>query len=174
MLLHADAVAQNRAAGIRAAWDRPRSRHRLALFANMRDQLIAERALSRPGRPVTPRISARPVCGNSSRSSGSASGRRFSIHVAARASARRSPLEDFLRERSVRIMRQLFSKLPRDHQPLDFAGAFTDGAQLHVAIKFLHRIVFDEAIAAVDLHRFVGDAHGDLGGDTAWPSPIPC
>ena len=56
-------------------------------------------------------------------------------------------------------------QLPRDHQPLDFAGAFADGAQLGVAKEFLHRIVLDEAVAAVDLHGFIGDAHGGLGGE---------
>src|ERR1700733_10341911 len=56
-------------------------------------------------------------------------------------------------------------QLARDHQPLDFAGAFADGAELGVAKKFLHRIVFDEAVAAMDLHGFIADAHGGLGGE---------
>jgi hypothetical protein len=40
-------------------------------------------------------------------------------------------------------------QLPRDHQPLDLAGALADGAQLRVAIKLLDRIVFREPVAAV-------------------------
>ena len=49
----------------------------------------------------------------------------------------------------------ILQQLPRDHQPLDFAGTFADGAQLHVAIELFRRIIFDEAVAAVDLHAFV-------------------
>src|SRR4051812_30242713 len=36
-----------------------------------------------------------------------------------------------------------------DHQALDLAGTFADGAKLHVAIKLFRRIVLDEAVAAV-------------------------
>ena len=40
--------------------------------------------------------------------------------------------------------RLILQQLPRDHQPLDLAGAFADGAELHVTIKFFRGIVFDE------------------------------
>src|SRR5271157_1239427 len=52
----------------------------------------------------------------------------------------------------------VFQDLPRDDQPLDFAGAFADGAQLHMAIELLGGIVFDESVAAVNLHALVGTA----------------
>src|ERR1700735_5466061 len=55
-------------------------------------------------------------------------------------------------------------KLASDHQALNFAGAFADGAELDVAIKLLGRIIFDEAVAAVNLHAFVGHADGDFAG----------
>src|SRR4051812_48690234 len=58
----------------------------------------------------------------------------------------------------------LFQQVPRDHQPLDLARTLTDGAQLHVAIKLLRRIIFDEPIAAMDLHALIGATHGDLAG----------
>src|SRR5579872_161163 len=51
-----------------------------------------------------------------------------------------------------------------DDQALDFAGAFADGAELHVAVKLLRGIVLDEAVAAENLHGFVGHAHGGLAG----------
>ena len=50
--------------------------------------------------------------------------------------------------------------LPRDHKSLNFAGAFADGAQFHVAVKLLGRIILDEAIAAVNLYRFIRYADG--------------
>ena len=52
--------------------------------------------------------------------------------------------------------------LARDYQALNFAGAFADGAEFHVAIKFFRRIILDEAVAAVNLHGFIRDAHGDF------------
>jgi hypothetical protein len=54
----------------------------------------------------------------------------------------------------------LAQNLARDHQALDFAGALANRAQFHVAIKLFRRIIFDEAVAAVNLHGFVRDAHG--------------
>src|SRR5438093_932352 len=53
-------------------------------------------------------------------------------------------------------------QLPRDHQPLHFARAFANRAQLDVAEIFLGRIVLDEAVAAMNLDALLGDAHGDL------------
>src|SRR5208282_2269788 len=48
----------------------------------------------------------------------------------------------------------VLQQLPRNHQPLNLASPFANGAQLHVAIKLLRRIVLDEPISAVDLHPF--------------------
>ena len=65
--------------------------------------------------------------------------------------------EDALRESS----RQ---QLPRDHEPLNLAGAFADGGELDVAEEFLGRIVLHEPVAAVDLHAVVGGLDGNLAG----------
>src|SRR5271156_299348 len=54
----------------------------------------------------------------------------------------------------------LSQNLPRDHQPLDFTGTFANRAQLHIAIKFLRRIILDETVAAVNLYRFIRYPHG--------------
>src|SRR5580700_3520228 len=54
-------------------------------------------------------------------------------------------------------------ELPRDHQALDLAGAFANGAQLDVAIELFDRIVLGETVTAVDLHRLVGGAHRNFG-----------
>src|SRR5439155_4861550 len=56
----------------------------------------------------------------------------------------------------------LAKKLTGNHQFLNLAGAFPDGTELHVAIIFLRRIIFDEAIAAVNLNALVGHLHGDF------------
>ena len=57
----------------------------------------------------------------------------------------------------------LFRKqAPCDHQLLDLARPFADRAELHVAVELLDRKVLDEAVPAVDLHRPVRRAHGDL------------
>src|SRR5690349_24498072 len=61
--------------------------------------------------------------------------------------------------------RSAFQQLTGDHQPLDFAGAFAYGAELDVAVELLHRIVFDEAVAAVDLNGVVADANRDFRGE---------
>src|SRR5581483_2722719 len=116
--------------------------------------------LPAPGGPVTPRISARPVRGNNSRSSGSASGWRFSIQLAARANARTSPATIFS---AALVIDSALQQLPRDHQALDLAGAFADGAQLGVAIKLFDRIILDEAVSAVNLDSFIRHPHGDFG-----------
>jgi len=59
----------------------------------------------------------------------------------------------------------LLQQLPRNHHALYFTGPFTDGAQLHIAIKLFRRIVFDEAVAAVDLHAFIRAPHGNFAGE---------
>src|SRR5271166_3037033 len=58
--------------------------------------------------------------------------------------------------------RLILQDLPRDHQTLNLAGAFSDSAQLHVAIELLRRIVLDESVTAENLHALVGAAHRDL------------
>ena len=55
--------------------------------------------------------------------------------------------------------------MARNDQALNFAGAFADGAELDVAIKLFGGIVFDEAVAAVDLDALVGDADSDFAGE---------
>src|SRR6185312_16714142 len=42
--------------------------------------------------------------------------------------------------------------------------AFADGAELHIAVELLRWVVFDEAVAAVELHGLVADAHGYFAG----------
>src|ERR1700675_1318667 len=61
-------------------------------------------------------------------------------------------------------LRLLAEKSARDDEALNFAGAFADGAELHVAVILLRRIILDEAVTAVNLHGFVGDAHGHFTG----------
>ena len=51
---------------------------------------------------------------------------------------------------------------PGDHEALDFAGTFTDRAQFNVPVEFFGGIVFDKAVAAMDLDAFVGDADSHL------------
>ena len=52
-----------------------------------------------------------------------------------------------------------------DDHALNLAGAFADGAELDVPVELLHRVVLDEAIAAVDLHRLVRHPAGRLFGE---------
>src|ERR1017187_353603 len=52
--------------------------------------------------------------------------------------------------------------LPCDDQPLNFAGALANRAQLYIAVKLLGGIVLDKSIAAVNLHALVGAAHRNL------------
>src|SRR6266478_6373574 len=56
----------------------------------------------------------------------------------------------------------LAEELPGNHQLLNFAGAFTDGAELHVAVILLRGVILDEPIAAVNLHALVGHLDGDF------------
>src|SRR2546421_707910 len=115
-----------------------------------------------PGGPVTPRISARwLVSERRSSRSRREPGSPFSMAVAARESARISPAAIFFAQSCIN-RGLVFQKLTGDNQALNFAGSLTDGAQLDVAIEFLHRIILDESVSAVDLHRFVSDSHGGL------------
>ena len=45
-----------------------------------------------------------------------------------------------------------------DDEAVDFVGAFEDAVDARVAIGALGRILFDEAVAAVDLHRLIDHA----------------
>src|SRR5271170_5131784 len=49
--------------------------------------------------------------------------------------------------------------LARDYHALNLAGSLADGAELYIAIVLLRRIVLDKAVAAVQLHRLIADAH---------------
>src|SRR5580704_12692909 len=54
---------------------------------------------------------------------------------------------------------------PGNDQLLNFAGALADGAELDVTVKLFGRVILDKAVAAVDLHAFVGDAYSHLAGE---------
>lgn len=58
----------------------------------------------------------------------------------------------------------IFEQLPGDYQALDFAGTFADGAELYVTIKLFGGIIFDEAVAAMNLDSFIGAPYGDFAG----------
>src|SRR6266545_1279665 len=55
--------------------------------------------------------------------------------------------------------------LAGDDDPLDLAGPLADLADLGIAHHPLDRIVGGVAIAAEDLHRLGGGAHGQLGAE---------
>src|SRR5215813_4633336 len=83
-----------------------------------------------------------------------------------RARARVSPVSKSWRSfcdiKCQRIQRLGSQYLSRDDQSLDLARAFADRAEFNVPVEFFGRIFLDEAVAAVNLYTFVGDAHGDL------------
>src|SRR5712691_3458356 len=120
--------------------------------------------LPTPGAPVTPIMSARPATGAISRSSSAA--RPFSTRLAARASARWAPARTpFVSSAADSSMGMLaLEQLARDHHALDLAGAFADGAQLHVPVELFDRIILDEPVAAVNLHGLIGGTHRGLRG----------
>src|ERR1700685_544204 len=70
-----------------------------------------------------------------------------------------------IRKRACIAFSSVFQQLPGDHQALDLARAFTYRAELHVAIKFLDRVVLDEPVPAVYLDRFVGDPNRRFRGE---------
>src|SRR5207244_585039 len=80
------------------------------------------------------------------------SGLSFSTSEIARAIARGSPA----------TRRSTSEELAGNDKALDFARAFADRRQLDVAEVLLGRIVFHEAVAAVNLHAVVGGLHGDF------------
>src|SRR6185503_910162 len=85
----------------------------------------------------------------------------FSIKVIARAIARGSPAST--RSASAKAIAQgrgrSLEQLAGDDQALNLAGAFPYRGELHVPEELLGRIVFHEAVAAVNLHAIVGDPH---------------
>src|ERR1035437_5808297 len=140
--------------------------------------------LPAPGGPVMPTMRAWPVAGASSRRVSRAWGSRFSTPVARRDNARVSPSRIFRASWVIslpsvqtgqeacptwaRIRRDRtlgLEELPCDHQALDLAGAFADGAEFDVAVELFDGVVLDEAVAAVDLHGLAGDADGGLGSE---------
>lgn len=59
----------------------------------------------------------------------------------------------------------LLQQLTSNHEPLNLAGAFANRAELHVTVKFLHWVIFDEAVATVDLQRLVGSFDCHFGSE---------
>src|SRR5271166_1835309 len=70
-----------------------------------------------------------------------------------------------LRPRRPELQLLLAEELAGNDQPLNFAGAFADGAELDVTIILFGGIVLDESVPAVNLHAFVGDADGHFAGE---------
>src|SRR5450755_1025621 len=62
------------------------------------------------------------------------------------------------------FQQSVFQQLPCNHQALNLAGAFSNGAEFHVAIELFGGIVFDVAVAAVDLHAFIGTPYRNFAG----------
>src|SRR5581483_2777087 len=58
----------------------------------------------------------------------------------------------------------IFQNLSRDHQPLNLARSFANGAQLHVAVKLFRWIILNESIATVNLYPFICDSNSDFAG----------
>ncbi len=48
---------------------------------------------------------------------------------------------------------------------MDFACALADGAKLYVAVELFNRVIFDEAITAVDLKRLIGSFDRHFGSE---------
>src|SRR6187549_2643516 len=61
--------------------------------------------------------------------------------------------------------RCLAAELARDHHLLDLVGALADREDLGVAIEAADRVLLDEAVAAVDLHRLLGRFDREAAGD---------
>ena len=92
MILHADAVAQNRSASVRTSWiygDDARPCDCLCDRSVQADRPACSSPLLEA--PVRPRTRAFPLCGNNAFSRSDQPGARFSTVEMARASARTSP-----------------------------------------------------------------------------------
>src|SRR6266702_4234505 len=68
----------------------------------------------------------------------------------------------------------LSQELAGNDKFLDFAGAFADGAELHVAIKLFGWVILDESVAAVNLHTLVSDADGHFAGEKLGHTGFAC
>src|ERR1700688_1121310 len=66
---------------------------------------------------------------------------------------------------SYRRLLFLAEELAGNDQLLNFAGALADGTELDVAVILFGGVVLDEAVAAMDLHAFVGDAGRGFAGE---------
>src|SRR5579864_9250813 len=81
----------------------------------------------------------------------------------AREMARTSPFRICCAQLStgVGIAGELFlsEKLASDHQPLNFAGALANGAELNVPVEFFGRVILDESVSTENLHGFIGYAN---------------
>src|SRR5690349_136359 len=91
------------------------------------------------------------------------------MSVAARARARRSPPKTLFVSSAISTSSAMLTlgiqKLARDHQPLDLAGPFANGAEFYITVELFHRVILQEAVAAVNLHRLVGYTHRRLRGE---------
>src|SRR5205807_5320005 len=75
-----------------------------------------------------------------------------------------APPRGRLRQGRGRRQRSCLEQLARDHQPLDLARSFSDGAELDVAIDALHEELLGESISSMDLHALRrGAARGFAG-----------
>src|SRR5437870_689569 len=105
-----------------------------------------------------PMMRALPVIGYSSARRRAAAGSCDSTSVMACASARERPAATpaVIWARSVigSAFLRVGQQVARDHHALDLRRALADGAELHVAVVLLGRELFDEAVAAEDLHAF--------------------
>ena len=140
MPLHTDTIAENSAAGIWTRGVHGDNADAAPCGAVCRRQAIHQALLPVPGAPVTPITNARPVNGNncsrSARLRGCWSSTALMASRRTRERLRRAPAPPKparrcaqgahrLHEDSLRIQ-----QLPRDHQPLNLAGAFADRAEL--------------------------------------------
>src|SRR5579863_5457745 len=61
-----------------------------------------------------------------------------------------------------------------DDHALNFARPFTNGAEFHIAVVLLRRVVLDEPVAAVNLHGFVRGPDGHFAGVELGHRTLPC
>src|SRR5688572_30186296 len=61
------------------------------------------------------------------------------------------------------VIRSLPDETAADKLPVDLVGAFPDLGDFRVAHQALDAVVLAVAVAAVQLHRFGGDAHREIG-----------
>ena len=178
MALHADAIAKNRPARIRAR----------RIYRDYPNLLVLFPVKSR--KPVNKRALSRSRCAGNARQIGLARMRkkkpqqrlRFLLMIFDRRDRARHrphiarahlfrpcfngqshicPVELLEEARRISLL-FLAEELPGNHQLLNFAGAFADGRELHVAVILLRGVILDEPVAAVNLHALVGHLDGDF------------